>query len=977
MATTISGILSQIPSGGNISNPNGVQVAIADDVIVADGATINCTLYCKTLVLGNNITFGTKDANGVTNRVIVYTYGNLAGWGGFEFLGYPGRAIIKTNGVSIIRNVTFVFKGGAGTETYQGSDNWDGNPPYTPYQWGYDGSVFQDLDSAASPVSLENVEFLHPIEFASNIGLWSTGSEVNFKVTELNNVFIRNIYGVIFTNNPAIANRLTVVNSAWGVVARNVDLTLTGLASENVAVQKNSIFSLLDSQIQRIRWKKENSNRNRAGFSFRRTFLFQIQGEKSGVNVRCYNNGQSIFQAATASDGTIPPQIVEWGYLNMNSANTFDNESINATNNKLLYSELTPSKFVRYKLPLDFTFSGYKVFKQAFRISEINYTQSSILTPHQFIPVIIADPNVAEQNESIVAAYAEIANLSQLYDALKVYSANNPAYPTLSTQLAIASGSQLELGNLNLVIDAAAPQAIAVNQSTNTITVKSTLLATSSKFSDLKTTGTISLLNGAIANFPYRDASGISFKIYALPPKARVRITKVSDNSTIFVSANNNGEAIATLQPTAYIARADAFLYYRSEDIQFNGSDFSLRLPLTPYTDKNGVQITSINPITAQVNLIRVDYAASRVYVAYNAAHPKISRDSLLYALEKFQSGYNPDISDSQDEGLAINKPAKYQNEQFVFDSNSTIKFMGEASNAASDRPYFDAEIVHLGNETPWNLFDTSNGRCIILPVGQVINSPVSGGFLEGDRQKLNAIPSTPVLASDTRLNNLDAAISSRATPANVQVTVSGGFLSSDRAKLEAVPTNPLLTTDSRLNRLDANVSSRAVPSDLSITVSGGFSDGDRVNLGTVLSRVDVATSSRATPGDVQPTVAVSGGFLEVDRQKLNNLDAPISSRATPANVQVTVNGGFSSDDRTALNTKPSRTEIADLVLNAIVEPGWSVKKVLRLLGAIIGGLAIGGLSPRFRNLANTKNAVSASVTEQGDRASVTYDLED
>ena len=939
MATTITGTLSQIPSGGNISNFNGTQVAIADDVIVADGATIDCTLYCKTLVLGNNITFGSKDASGVTNRVIVYTYGNLSGWDGFGYLGYPGRAIIKTNGTSIIVNATFFFKGTAGTETYLGSDNWDGEPPYTPYQWGYDGSTFQDLDSSGRSVSLENVEFLHPIEFASNTGFWNVGSEVNFNVTELNNVFIRNLYGVIFTNNPAIANKLTVVNSAWGVVARNTDLVLVGLVSENVAVQKNSIFTLIDSQIQTIRWKKENSNRNRAGFSFKRTFQFQLQGEKSGVNVRCYNNGQVIFQALTAFDGTISPQIVEWGYLNMNSANTFDNENISATNNRLLYGELTPSKFVRYKLPLDFTFSGYRVNKQSFRVAEINYTQSSILSPYRFVNVIIADANITESNESIVVGYTAIANLSQLYDALKLYSANNPAYPTLDSPLAIASGTLLNLGNLNLAINATASSAIAVNQATNTIAIKASSVAATTKFQRLVTTGTVTVQNGAIANFPYQDANGISFKFYALPPKARIRITRVSDSSATFVSADSNGEAIATLQPVAYIARADAFLYYRSEDISFNGGDLSLRLPLTPYTDKNGVQVTSISPVMAEVDLVRVDYVANRAYITYSASYPKIRRDSLLYALEKFQSGYNPDIPGSQDAGLLINKPAKYQNEQFVFDSTATFKFMGESTNAASDRPYFDAEIVHLGNETPWNLFDTSNGRCILLPVGQVINPQVSGGFLDGDRQKLNAIPSTPVLASDTRLNNLDAAISSRATPANVQVTVSGGFLSSDRAKLEAVPTNPLLTTDSRLNRLDASVSSRAVPSDLSITVSGGF--------------------------------------LEVDRQKLNNLDAPISSRATPANVQVTVSGGFSSDDRTALNAKPSRTEIADLVLSAIVEPGWSIKKVLRLLGAIIGGLATGGLSPRFRNLANTKNAVSASVTEQGDRASVTYDLDD
>ena len=987
MPTTISGLLSQVSSGGLISNPNGTQVAIADDVIVSDNATIDCTLYCKTLVLKNNVTFGTKDANGVTNRVIVYTYGNLAGWDGFGFLGYPGRAIIKTNGVSTIRNVTFIFKGGAGTETYQGSDNWDGNPPYTPYQWGYDGSTFQDLDSAARAVSLENVEFLHPAAFASNVGFWNTGSEVNFNITELNNVFIRNLYGVIFTNNPAIANNLTVVNSAWGVVAKDTDLTLTGLISDNVAVQKNSIFTLVDSQVQRIRWKKENSNRDRAGFSLRRTFIFQLQGEKSGVNVRCYNNGQVIFQAVTASDGTIPSQVVEWGYLNMNSANTFDNENISATNNKLLYSELTPSKFVRYKLPLDFTFSGYRVNKQNFRVAEINYTQSSILFPHQFLPVMVVDSNITEQNESVVNAYTAIATLSQLYDALKLYSANNPTYPTSSTQLATASGTQIDLGTLSLIIDATATQAIAVNQPTNTITIKSSSLSSSSKFSDLKTTGVISLLNGAIANFPYRDTNGISFKIYALPPKARVRITKVSDNSTIFVSANSDGEAIATLQPAAYIARADAFLYHRSEDVSFNGGDFSLRLPLTAYTDKNGVQINSINPVMAQVNLIRMDYVANRAYVTYSSSYPKISRDSLLYALEKFQSGYNPDIPGSQDTGLAINKPMKYQNEQFVFDSASTIKFSGESTNAMSDRPYFDAEIVHLSNETPWNLFDTSNGRCILLPVGQIVSPQVSGGFLDSDRAKLNAIPSNPLLTSDARLNRIDANISSRAIPSDLSVALSGGFLDGDRNTLN------LLST-----RIDAPISTRATPSDVqpAITVNGGFLEVDRAKLNQIpinpllvtdtrINNLDATISSRATPANLQ--VTLTGGFLDTDRTKLNQipsnpllandpklnyLDANISSRSTPSDLQFSVSGGFTSQDRALLQAIPSNSALA--LLASLIEPDWSVQRLLMLFGAVLGGKSSGSPNnPQFRNLSDTQTIVSATINEQGDRSSVNH----
>jgi len=58
----------------------------------------------------------------------------------------------------------------------------------------------------------------------------------------------------------------------------------------------------------------------------------------------------------------------------------------------------------------------------------------------------------------------------------------------------------------------------------------------------------------------------------------------------------------------------------------------------------------------------------------------------------------------------------------------------------------------------------------------------------------VNSIPTNPLLTSDSRLNNLDATISTRATQTSVN----------------AIPTTPLLTGDSRLNNLDAAISTRA-----------------------------------------------------------------------------------------------------------------------------------------------------------------------
>ena len=69
--------------------------------------------------------------------------------------------------------------------------------------------------------------------------------------------------------------------------------------------------------------------------------------------------------------------------------------------------------------------------------------------------------------------------------------------------------------------------------------------------------------------------------------------------------------------------------------------------------------------------------------------------------------------------------------------------------------------------------------------------------FTRASQTSVDSIPTNPLLTNDSRLNTLDANISSRASQSSVN----------------AIPTNPLLTNDNRLNllsHLDADISSRA-----------------------------------------------------------------------------------------------------------------------------------------------------------------------
>ena len=71
-------------------------------------------------------------------------------------------------------------------------------------------------------------------------------------------------------------------------------------------------------------------------------------------------------------------------------------------------------------------------------------------------------------------------------------------------------------------------------------------------------------------------------------------------------------------------------------------------------------------------------------------------------------------------------------------------------------------------------------------------------------------IPTTPMLSTDSRLNNLDATISSR-LPTSSYLAPDNTTIGTINTNVGLIPTNPLLTNDIRLNNLDAAISSRSV----------------------------------------------------------------------------------------------------------------------------------------------------------------------
>ena len=126
--------------------------------------------------------------------------------------------------------------------------------------------------------------------------------------------------------------------------------------------------------------------------------------------------------------------------------------------------------------------------------------------------LVNTDANVTETTKATVDAYTEIDNLDKLYDRAKSWKVDsaNVEHPSIGALLATADGTTLDLDDHDLVIDASAASAFAVDKTNKKITIKANTLEAGTRFTAIKTTGTISMANSATLEFGYEDSTGIN-----------------------------------------------------------------------------------------------------------------------------------------------------------------------------------------------------------------------------------------------------------------------------------------------------------------------------------------------------------------------------------------------------------------------------------------------------------------------------------
>lgn len=189
-------------------------------------------------------------------------------------------------------------------------------------------------------------------------------------------------------------------------------------------------------------------------------------------------------------------------------------------------------------LHIDHSYYGYQLFRDTVTARGNGGTAVT--------PRLLPDTSITQSNRATVQAYTTIETLDKLYDRAKDWrcTAGNLTYPSRTTLLISGSGDALDLGNRNLVIDATAGSAFAVNTGTNTITIKASTLSAGSKFKRFTTAGTVTFSNGAAAgNDLIYTASGTTSAVLTITGAvsgSRYRVQR-TDNGVLIGEGTSSG----------------------------------------------------------------------------------------------------------------------------------------------------------------------------------------------------------------------------------------------------------------------------------------------------------------------------------------------------------------------------------------------------------------------------------------------------
>jgi hypothetical protein len=455
--------------------------------------------------------------------------------------------------------------------------------------------------------------------------------------------------------------------------------------------------------------------------------------------------------------------------------------------------------------------------------------------------------------------------------AWKCISAENSQYPTLADQLATGSGTVLDLGSLNLVIDGTAGSAFAVNTGTNTITIKATALSAGTKFKSISTSGTVTIVNGGmfsnieiIGNVTQATPTSLSNVVitgtltYNTNTNASISITNTSIGTVA-----NSGTGIVTITPTnsSITTYTDAEINFLDSSLTVTGATSITAYPSA--TDRNN----DTNALATWTGEYKFKYQGAWTSTVYL----KIDIGFIAYKDVTLVLGAN--LVDLGTTGLLASIQTKLNTDLDVAIS-TRLATAGYTAPANSDISSIKTKIDTLTE-------DVDGLRFTAKALEEAPSSGGGGGGGGGSltaadvwayptRTLTTAIPTAAQNATAVRselateLGRIDVATSTRLASASY-VAPANSDITAIKAKTDNLPSDP--ADNSQV--LDAISAIPSAPSASSVASQV------RTELTTELGRIDVAISSRLAESSY---VAPNNTLIATIDSKVNAVGTIVSS---------------------------------------------------------------------------------------------------
>jgi hypothetical protein len=235
----------------------------------------------------------------------------------------------------------------------------------------------------------------------------------------------------------------------------------------------------------------------------------------------------------------------------------------------------------------------------------------------------------------------------------------------------------------------------------------------------------------------------------------------------------------------------------------------------------------------------------------------------------------------------------------------------------------------------------------------------------------------TEMDSNSTKLANLDATISSRATPAQVNTEAD-----------TALADVGLTTTVT--GRIDAAISTRLATAGYTAPPTAA-ANADAIWDETLSGHLTTGSTGEALNGAGAAgdpwTTTLPGAYGAGSAGKIigDNINATVSSRATqvsvddiPTNAELATSQAAADDATLAAIAGISIPTVSD-ILAGVIEGSITLKGALRLAISVLTGKASGGGTTTivFRDTADTKARITATVDSNGNRTTVTRDITD